>query len=331
MPNPQARSAVAGVRDRLVGPMTALVTPFRVDGSLDLDAVDVHVRYQLEHQVTVIVACGTIGEFPSLSLEERRRMVERSASAVAGRAVVLAGVSDSRQETILELAHHAHRAGVDGLLLMAPPFFRLNEREQLDYWTWVDSNLELPFVVYSTTANPSGLPSFALLEQLKSMPHFAGLKEASADVSRFHQLIRLFGGSFPIVAAVEAPLPYTLLAGAVGLMTSTACFAPALTWDLFRAAKAGDVRLLLSRFEPISRFRQLFQPRMDAGFPVYIPFTKAACELIGLPSGDPRPPLASVTVAERQALASVLHDDFGLVTQRWPEAEGVNPVPVARP
>lgn len=314
MPELIAPSSVTALRDRLAGPMTALVTPFQADGSLDIAALRGHVEYQLQHQVPIVVTCGTIGEFPSLSVEERQQVTECAVSAVGGRAAVLASVADNRQGTTQELARHARAVGADGLLVMTPPFFKLSEDEQLDYWRWVDAHLEMPFVVYSTPANPSGVASFALLERVATLRHFAGLKEASPDVARFHGLVRSFGGLFPIVAAVEAPLPYTLLAGASGLMTSTACFAPALMWELFRAARAGDVPRVMRSFEPVVRFRDLFQPRMNAGFHVYIPFTKAACELIGLPSGEPRAPLSGITAAERAALAGVLRENFASVS-----------------
>lgn len=243
-------------------------------------------------------------------------MIERTVRAAGGRAAVLAGVSDVRPEVVCALAGHAREVGADGLLVMAPPFFKLTEEEQFAFWSWLDEHLELPFVLYSTTATASGLPGFALLERLGRLRHFAGIKEASPDLPRFHELVRRFGHRFPIIAAAESALPYTLLAGASGLMTASTCFAPALMWQLFEATRAGDVVRLLARFEPVARFRNLFQARMDAGYPAYLPFTKAACELVGLRSGDPRPPLAPITGEERDALTAVLRDAFRFQVER---------------
>lgn len=305
-------SAQLSLPDRLAGVMTALVTPFGRDGQLDLDALERHVAFQLEHRVPVLVACGTIGEFPLLTLAERCSVAERTVQAAAGQATVLVGVSDPRPETSLTLAHHARKIDADGLLVMTPPFFKLSEAEQLEFWSWLDGQVDLPFVVYSTPANPSGLPSIPLLERISRLPRFAGLKEASPDVPRFHELLRRFGARFPVIAAVEAPLPYTLLAGSPGLMTATACFAPGLMEELLVATTAHDVPQLLARFEAVARFRDLFQARMNQGYHAYIPFTKAACDLIGLPAGDPRRPHRPVTDDERVALAAVLREHFNL-------------------
>lgn len=300
------------LQSRLVGVMTALVTPFDRDGELDLDGLETHVAFQVKHRVPVLVPCGTIGEFPLLTLAERRAVATRTVMAVVGRSVVMVGVSDPCPETTVVLAQHAREVGADGLLVMTPPFFKLTEAEQLEFWSWLDGRVDLPFVVYSTPANPSGVPSVALLEQISRLPRFAGLKEASPDMQRFHELIRRFGSRFPVIAAVEAPLPYTLLAGSPGLMTSTACFAPGLMGELLNAANAHNVPRLLERFEVVTQFRDLFQAQMNQGYHAYIPFTKAACELIGLPAGNPRLPHRPVTVEERTALAAVLREQFAL-------------------
>lgn len=330
MPGSADPAATAELRDRLLGVMTALVTPFRRDGTVDLDALDDHVRYQIEHRVRVLVVCGTIGESPSLSVEEREQILQRVVSTAGDRALVLAGISDGRLGTIADLARHARQVGAHGFLVMTPPTFKLTDGEQLDFWTWLDEHMDLPFVVYSTPATPSGLPSVALLERVARLHHFAGIKEASPSVARVHQLMRTFGGTVRIIAAVEAPLPYMLLAGAAGLMTASACFAPDVLWRVFDAASAGDVPRLLDAFAPIPRIRDLFQPRMDAGYPSYIPFTKAACDLIGLRSGDPRPPLAPITPDERRTLATVLRDELDTPTTDGGTAQGAETPAKAR-
>jgi dihydrodipicolinate synthase/N-acetylneuraminate lyase len=139
-----------------------------------------------------------------------------------------------------------------------------------------------------------------------ALPRFAGLKEADPDVLRFQSLIDRFGTSFPIVAAVEDPLLFHLVAGATACMTASAAFAPVLLTDLLAAVATSDLPRARRLFGRIRAFRALFARDLAAGRPAWLPYTKVAVELVGGRGGPPRPPLRGLTGAEVERLTPVV-------------------------
>lgn len=291
---------------RLRGVMTAMVTPFAPDRSLDLGALIQHVDFQLEQGVEVLAVAGSIGEYSSLDHQERKAMTEAVVRAVGGRATVLVGAASDQLTEIRELALHAADAGADGLLAALPPHFKLTEDEQFDFWAWLATASPLPFVLYAAADAASGAPSMGLLERVRSLPGLAGYKEPLPNLARVQEFVGRFGADLRLIAAAEVALPQTLMAGAVGCMTSTACFAPALVRGIVDGVANDDLKAVRAAFAPILTFRAGFQDQMQRGYPSFLPYTKAACEIVGLPTGPPRPPLHAVAPREQERLRTTL-------------------------
>ncbi len=138
---------------------------------------------------------------------------------------------------------------------------------------------------------------------------------------RFGELLHRFGDRFPVVAASEDSVLYALLAGAPACMTASATFAPEILVELLEAVESSDLYRARMIFSRIQAFRRLFMARTRAGEPAYLPFTKAAVELVGGHACPPRRPLGAITQAERDALAVVLTEDMGLAVARRGERD----------
>jgi len=143
------------------------------------------------------------------------------------------------------------------------------------------------------------------------MEWFTAYKEPRPDLARTHQLVGDFGPDLPLIAASEIALPQMLLAGAVGAMTASSCFAPELLTRVMNGIGDRNLDFAWAAFEPILQFRALFQEKIAHGFPAYVPYTKAACEAVGLPTGAPRPPLRRLDPTERQRVAICVRDITG--------------------
>lgn len=127
------------------------------------------------------LACGSIGEFASLTLEERERVLEETIRAVDGRAMVLGHASATDRSSILRLAQHAARVGAAGVMVLLPYYYRLSDSEILDFFRWLDASIELPFLVYNNPGTTGMNISLQAVGALSELPWFAGLKEASPD------------------------------------------------------------------------------------------------------------------------------------------------------
>lgn len=311
-------SQVEELRIRLRGVMTALITPFAADLSLDLGALRQHVEYQVAAGVQTIVVGGTIGESQSLSHGERQEASRVAVETAAGRAVVLVGVASERLPVIEALAQHARECGADGLLVTLPAYFKLTEAEQLDFFSWIDTVARLPWILYGASGVASGPPSNEVLRQVTDMDWFSAYKEPRPDLARMHQLMQHFGPELPVIAASEIAIPQMLLAGAVGVMTASSCFAPSLVNRLVQGLANRRLDAAWDAFESILRFRALLQTDMAKGFPSYVPYTKAACEAVGLSSGPPRPPLRGLTPDQSEQVETVVRAISAAEAQQEP-------------
>src|SRR5581483_2037352 len=119
------------------------------------------------------------------------------------------------------------------------------------------------------------------IDRISRLDRFLALKEANPDVVRFAEIVNRFGARFPVIAAAEDPLLFTLVAGAPACMTASAAFAPGVLRDLFDAVTKGDLETARTVYARIRGFRRLFAGRPMEGGPAYLPFTKAAVELVG--------------------------------------------------
>lgn len=294
------------LREALHGLIAAPVTPFRGDYSLDTEAIAANASFLLDRDVRLFVPCGSIGEFASLTLAERKTVLEETIKAVRTRALVLANISATDRESVLELARHAATAGAAGVMLLPPFYHRPSDEELVDFLGWLDDSIELPFLFYNNPATTNVDASMGVLEKLAGMRRFAGLKEANADIVRFHRVYRRFGSSFPVIAATETPVAFFLLSGAKAAMTATIDYAPEFMRELLDAAAAGDVRRTWDLYDGLLAVRDLLEPSLRQGYPAYIPFTKAGVEARGLRAGPPRPPLRPIEPAMRRRFEDVL-------------------------
>ena len=290
------------MHESLTGPLAALVTPMDPSGGLDLDALAVHVGFQRDHGVSAIVVGGSIGEAASLTLDERRGLTTAAVSAAAGSVEVIVSVTHDHVDSSLALMDHAAAEGADGLLVSVPPFYRLTPDEQLRFWERVAAHTSLPIVAYCSGHGASPRPSVDELEAVVALDPVIAVKEASPDVTRLQTLVDRFQPDVPVIAAGEKTLPEGAATGAAAAMTASICFAPGRVRTVIERAQAGDIEGAREAFGPIEGFRAAFQAAMDAGYPSYIPYTKAACDLVGLPAGPPRAPLAPVDEPERERI-----------------------------
>lgn len=290
----------------LTGVMTALVTPFDKELDVDQTALDTHVQFQIEQGVKVLVIGGTIGESAALSRRERQEIARRVVTSAAGRASVLVGTGSDRSTVTSSIARHAEEVGASGLLAALPAHFKLTESEQFAYWTWFSGQSTLPWILYSAVTVSTPRPSLELLEKLLSLPGFVGYKEPRSDLAFLGKAISHFGTSLPIIAASEIILPQAIMAGAVGAMTATACFSPATVAAIIDGVQARDLQKVQTAYSRLMEFRSCFQDRMEQGYPSYLPYTKATCEILGLPSGPPRPPLFPVRGEDRTRLEDII-------------------------
>jgi dihydrodipicolinate synthase/N-acetylneuraminate lyase len=210
--------------------IVATATPLADSGErLDEEAVWPMVGFLAKHGADGAFACGTTGEGILLTLEERRRAAVAFRAAVRGRLIVHAGAQTTRDTS--QLAAHASEIGADGVAVIPPPYFPLDDEALAAHLVAAAAACApLPFFIYAFTAR-SGYPvSVEVIDRVRAeAPNLAGLKVSEAPLERAAPYLEL---GLPVLIGSEPLLPPALARGAVGAVSGLAAAFP----DVVRAA-----------------------------------------------------------------------------------------------
>ncbi len=171
------------------GAATALLTPFRPDGSIDLPAWDRLLERQLDAGIAALVVCGTTGEAVALTQDERLTLLRRAKQAACGHCPVIMGVGTNCTAGSVENAELAAQNGADALLAVTPYYNKGTQAGLLAHYTAIADASPLPLVLYNV---PSRTGVDLLPETVRALarhPHIAGIKEACGSISRAAQLL----------------------------------------------------------------------------------------------------------------------------------------------
>ena len=280
-----------------IGAYTALVTPFRPDGSLDADHLRTLVDLQVAAGINGLVPVGTTGESPTLDMDEHIRVIRLVVEAAAGRVKVLAGTGGNSTAEALELTEEARSLGVDGTLQVTPYYNKPTQTGLVRHFSAV-ADLGLPVVLYNVPGRSSCEIAVSSITELSRHPQIVGVKEAAGSVDRVSRIkdacdIGVLSGD----DALTLPM---MAVGADGVISVASNVAPRAVADLVHAAAAGrwDEALALHR-----RYYRLFTDLFLETNPIPV---KAAMEMTGLGPAVYRLPLCEMADANRAKLRDTL-------------------------
>lgn len=282
--------------ERLTGLVAATFTPMHDDGSVNLAPVPTMVEGLLRNGITALYVCGSTGEGPSLTTEERERVAEAFVAAAAGRLPVMVQVGHNSVEDARRLAAHAASVGADAISAVSPSYFIPEGVTALveTLGRITDAAPDLPFYYYHIPRlSGVSLSPLAFLEAAPArMPSLAGVKFSCRDVEVMQECLAFDGGRFNILFGVDEMLLSGLAAGCDGAVGSTYNFLAPLYHEVMRRFAAGDLagaqahQLLAARMIAV-----ILRRHANAGI-------KAAMTLAGMPCGPARLPLSPLTDAE---------------------------------
>jgi N-acetylneuraminate lyase len=292
------------VQQRLTGLLPAAVTPLRADGSVNLEQVGPLVEYLIRNQVNGLFVCGSTGEGPLLTSDERRATAAAFVAAAAGRLPVIVHVGHSSVAEARLLAEHAQRIGADAVATVPPWYFKPESIDQLiGCLAEIAAGApQLPFYYYHIPSR-TGV-SLDLLELLARgparIPNLAGGKYTATTIGEFQSLVAFEGGRFDFLYGCDDMLLAGLAAGARGAVGTTYNYAAPLFRRLLDAFEAGDMASARNlQTQAVSMCRIL--NRYGA-----IPASKAIMKFLGVDCGPLRMPLVQLTPAQEQSLKAEL-------------------------
>jgi 4-hydroxy-tetrahydrodipicolinate synthase len=294
-------------RPAVRGALTALVTPFTADGALDEDAFRRLVRWQVLAGIDGLVPCGTTGESPTLSSDERDRIIAATVETVAerpsrARVTVVAGTGTNDTAATIRATRRAAALGADAALVVAPYYNRPDGRMLEAHYRAVADEGDLPIVVYNVPSRTGTNVDADTFLRLAEHPRVVAVKEASGNLEQIARICRDRPRDVAVLAGDDAWTLPILALGGDGVVSVASNEIPGEMVALCAAARAGDWATARSHHE---RWLPLFLANFR-GAPNPVP-AKAALALMGLIESDfVRAPLLSLDDDSRVALEAVL-------------------------
>jgi 1-pyrroline-4-hydroxy-2-carboxylate deaminase len=275
------------------GVIPAIVTPFGDDGDVDVSALASNAEWMLDRGARGLVGTGTMGESQSLSLPERRLVVETLVEASPGRTVTV-GVSSEAPRTSIALAADAAAAGAQGLMLLPPLGYEGDDREIEAFYRAVAESTDLPIMAYNNPKSSGTDMRPDLVARLAEVDGVVAVKECSGDARRIAEIRRIAHSDFEVLVGGDDWALEGFCAGATGWISGVANVAPRECAELYAMCMEGrlqEARELNARLLPLARLDM--RPKL-------VQFFKAAVDLVGRYGGPCRPPRLELTDAERR-------------------------------
>jgi len=284
---------------QLHGIITALITPFDRHGDIMEQGYQENIEFQITSGVHGLVVLATAGEAPSLSFEEKKRVIALALEANAGRLPVLVGVGGTNARETFTLTEYSEAAGADGLFVISPYFYKFTRDEYLAYYREISRRAKTQILCYNSTYAGMPLDPEAIAE-LAELPNVTALKEGNPLQTA--EVIRLTRGKLAVFTARDMYLYETMCMGGTGGIFFCANIAPKLSVELYESLKAGDYNRGL---ELQFRLMPLVWELVARSYPSGI---KAALNLLGKAGGHVRFPLTDYNQEEVARLRRVLQD-----------------------
>src|ERR1700683_2888668 len=193
---------------------TAMITPFRADGSLDEPTLRRLIQRQIDRGIHFLVPCGTTGESPTLTPEEHLRVVQITIEESKGKVPVLAGAGGYNTAHVIALACELKDLGADGILSVTPYYNKPTQEGLYQHYREIASRVALPIIVYSVPARTGVNVEPATIERLSGISNIIGIKEASGNVGQMGQILQRVPDSFLVLSGDDAlTLPLMALGG----------------------------------------------------------------------------------------------------------------------
>ena len=293
------------MRLSFTGVGTALITPFTKAGAVDEKAVRALADRQAAAGVHFLVPCGTTGETPTLSNDERRKIVEIVADVVEGRAMVLAGAGGYDTREVIHAVKAMEKSGAHGILSVTPYYNKPTPEGLYQHYKAIAESTKLPIVVYNVPGRTGCNVDPATLARLATIQNIVGVKEASGNMTQMAEICKAVPAEFIVLSGDDALTLPLMAIGGRGIISVASNEAPAEMVQMVEAAERGD-------FAAARRWHEKLLPLMQINFcessPGPVKFAMAAmglCELsYRLPMVPPRP-------AAQEKILGVLRD-FGL-------------------
>ncbi len=279
------------------GAGVALITPMHEDGSINYDAMEKIVDYQIENGTDAIIVCGTTGEASTMSHQEHLDTIKACVDMTRKRVPVIAGTGSNCTQTAVYLSKEAQQAGADGLLVVSPYYNKATQKGLKAHFTQVAASVDLPVILYNIKGRTGvNIEPATIAELAKEVDNIVAVKEASGDISQVAKILALAEGKIDVYSGNDDQIvPITALGGK-GVISVLSHVAPRDTHDMVMKLLEGDV-------QASAALQLKYIPLIEKLFCEVNPIpVKTAMDLMGFQAGPLRMPLTKMEPEHKKAL-----------------------------
>ena len=292
-------------RINVEGLITALITPFDNTQSVKEDALRRLVRFQLQERVNGFFPCGTTGQGPLMTLDERKRVAEIVVEETKHTVPVIVQIGTADTKTTVLLARHAESIGAEAIACVAPYYYQSDDEALVRHYETVAKSVSLPVFVYNIPRHTGVNIKPELLLKLAKTNTIIGVKDSTRDFLQLIETIETLPKEFIVINGSEGYLLPALIMGAKGAVSALASALPELFTGLYEAFKKGDLEKAKSLQVKLNKVKRISER------PPLAPIFEILRER-GIDCGNPRAPLRTMTAEERSKLVNGLRS-FGLL------------------
>ncbi len=282
--------------------VTAMVTPFREDHSLDLDAAQRLADHLLEHGSESIVVAGSTGESPTLTDHEKADLFRAVVEAVDGKGKVLCGTGTYSTAETLELTQAAEDAGADAILVVTPYYNKPPQRGLLEHFTKIANSTDLPVVAYNIPGRTGTRIEHDTLLKMAEVRNIVAVKDSTGDFQGVSKLVSEAPSGFEVYSGDDWATFGFMCLGAVGIVSVAAHLVGDRIRQMTDLVTTGDIPAARKIHEELT---PLFNALFVTSNPIPV---KAALEMLGHRVGPPRLPLVPASPEERARVEKALVD-----------------------
>ncbi len=282
--------------------ITAMVTPMDRSLAVDYGRAAALARHLVGAGSDALVVCGTTGESPTLSDDEKVRLFRTVREAVGSRAKVIAGTGTNNTAHSIHMTREAERAGCDGILLVNPYYNKPSQEGLYQHFKTIAESTRLPVMLYNIQGRTSVNCEPVTVARLAAIPNIVAIKEASGSLDQMSQIRKLTPSEFLLYSGDDSLTLPLLAVGGTGVVSVASHLAGREIREMIDAFFAGNVgRATALHLRLWSLFKVLFITTN----PVPV---KAALAVAGFDVGGVRLPLVDATPKEREQIAAVLRE-----------------------
>lgn len=281
---------------------TAIATPFK-DGTVNLDEFKRLVKFQIENKADSIIVCGTTGESPTLSVDEKIELIKCAVEVSNKKIPIIAGTGSNNTKKAIEMSKIAEDLGSDGLLVVTPYYNKCTQNGLIEYYKSIAKSVSIPIIMYNVPSRTGVNITPETCYELSKIPNIVAIKEASGNISQVAKIASLCKNNLQIYSGNDDQILPVLSLGGIGVISVLANIKPNVVHKMCYDYFDGNIQSASKiQLENLILINTLF----DEVNPIPI---KYALKKIGFDVGVPRSPLTPVSSNLAEKLDKLLQND----------------------